>query len=103
MQLGDFLGLFCITIAGLTFATVVFFGENIAFRWRKCWRKKKTNPRPAPAVSTIYDAVIPIEKISNEAHFQLELEIEKLTEEIDRMLLSDKEIRGILQEFFYIK
>lgn len=47
--------------------------------------------------------MISIEKISNEAHYQLELEIEKLTEEIDRMLLSDKEIRGILQELFYSK
>ena len=109
MQLGDFLGLFCITIAGLSFGTIVFIGEKITFRWRKWREKKKTNPRLLSSVSTVYDAVpirIPLGKISNEiqrTHFQVELEIEKLTEEIDRMLLTDNEIRSILEEFIYNK
>ncbi|XP_046447021.1 glutamate receptor ionotropic, delta-1-like [Daphnia pulex] len=102
MQLGDFLGLFCITLIGLSTATVTFIWERIP-KYCKSWRKKTTNTAAVSPVSAVCKPVVPNQKISNANTYQLELEIEKLTEEIDRMLLTDKDIRGILYELFYTK
>lgn len=102
MQLGDFLGLFCITLIGLSTATVTFIWERIP-KYCKSWRKKTTNAAAVSPVSAVCKPVVPNQKISNTNTYQLELEIEKLTEEIDRMLLTDKDIRGILYELFNTK
>jgi hypothetical protein len=102
MQLGDFLGLFCITLIGLSTATVTFIWERIP-KYCKSWRKKTTNATAVSPVSAVCKPVVPNQKISNTNTYQLELEIEKLTEEIDRMLLTDKDIRGILYELFNTK
>lgn len=101
MQLGDFLGLFCITFIGLSTATITFIWEKIS-RYCKSWRKT-TNLAVVSPVSAVYKPAVPNQNISNANTFQLELEIEKLTYEIDRMLLSDKDIRGILHELLYTK
>lgn len=100
MQLGDFLGLFCITLIGLSIATFVFVGENIAYKLSTWWRERKTRPvTESSSVSALCGAMMPeISKIVQQC--QLEMEIEKLTQDIDQMYLTDKEIRGILQELF---
>lgn len=103
MQLGDFLGLFCITLIGLSTATVTFIWERIPAKYCKSWRKKTTNTAAVSPVSAVCKPVVPNQKILNTNTYQLELEIEKLTEEIDRMLLTDKDIRGILYELFNTK
>ena len=106
MQLGDFLGLFCITFFGLSTATVTFIWEKVS-QYCKSWRKKITippdNSTRVSSVSAVCKPAVPNQNISNVNNYKLELEIEKLTEEIDRMLLSDKDIRGILHELIYTK
>lgn len=102
MQLGDFLGLFCITLIGLAVATVAFVFEKICFHGHKWWRgKKDTRSAVIAPISAVCQAVAP--EILNMSQYELDIEIEKLTREIDRMLLTDKEIRNILQELLYIK
>lgn len=105
MQLGDFLGLFCITIFGLSFATLIFAGENILFKSSEWWRKKKvsqtkTSSTPT-AASAVGQAIKP--EVTNNTQHELEMEIEKLTREINQMLLTDREIQEILLELLYIK
>ncbi|XP_045025453.1 glutamate receptor ionotropic, delta-2-like [Daphnia magna] len=102
MQLGDFLGLFCVTITGLAVATITFIWET-SFQYCKSWRKKKTNPIVVSPVSTVCKPAVAMQSNSNANIYQLELEIEKLTEEIDRMILTDKDIGYILRELFYTK
>lgn len=102
MQLGDFLGLFFVTLIGLAVATIAFFGEKIYFHGREWWRQKVTRSSAVIApVSAVCRPIAP--EILNKTQYQLDVEIEKLTQEIDRMLLTDKEIRNILQELLYIK
>ena len=95
MQLGDFLGLFCITIIGLSTATITFIWEKIS-QYCKSWRKTTKL-----ADSPVCKPAVPNQNFLNENSYKLELEIEKLTEEIDRMLLSDKDIQDILHELLY--
>ncbi|KAI9564274.1 hypothetical protein GHT06_008012 [Daphnia sinensis] len=102
MQLGDFLGLFCVTITGLTVATITFIWET-SFQYCKSWRKKKTNPIVVSPASTVCKPAVAVQNNSSANIYQLELEIEKLTEEIDRMILTDKDIGYILRELFYTK
>lgn len=103
MRLDDFLGLLYITLIGLSIATVVFLGENIIFKLCKLWRERKiSSVREISSVTALCGAIMP--EISNIVQqYQMEREIEKLTQEIHKMYLTDKEIRGILQEFFIPK
>lgn len=102
MQLGDFLGLFCVAITGLSIATITFICET-SFQYCKSWRNKRRNQILGSPASDVCKPAVAVQSNSNANIYQLELEIERLTEEIDRMILSDKDIVYILQELFYTK
>lgn len=104
MKLGDFFGLFCVTIVGLSLATIAFLGEKLSFQLRKLWRQRKTTPKEVTPFPTTDKELMTVNRnVLDGPSCQLELEIERLTQEIDNMLLSEKEFREILQEFLYVK
>ena len=107
MQILDFLGIFLIVGIGLSFSLVIFLAEKFGHGARKWWRQRN-------AKTSENNGHVTAQRSSSHHHHQHIIQyvvppindltaIDRLTEEIDKMLNQDDDYREILRDLLYVK